>query len=64
MKTATATTSLDIWVMCPYCKISMSVHDKLIDSLQENLRVPDIEKEIICDHDTCGEVFKVTEITY
>ena len=64
MKTATASTSLEIWVTCPYCKIPMDVYEELIDSLQGNLRAPDIEKEIICHNPECEQQFIVTQINY
>ena len=57
-----AQTSLEVLVYCPKCGLMQDATDELRESLEDDLRATDIEKEITCDE--CEEKFLVTEITY
>ena len=64
METATAETSLDIWVDCPYCDEYVNATEDLEEELEGNLRAEDIEAHVTCDNEECKKTFIVTEITY
>lgn len=63
METAIATTSLEIYVECPYCKLYNDVLDDVRESLNYGeLSVQDIDIEVVCQG--CGKEFIITEVTY
>ena len=59
---ATAQTSLDIWVYCPYCNNYQDETERLKEDLQEDLRANNLDVEVECEE--CEKLFIVTEITY
>ena len=64
MKTASAETSLDVWVTCPYCDEYIQATESLKEHLEDDLTAEEIEIEVVCDNRHCKETFLVTEITY
>lgn len=62
IKTAVATTNLDVWVDCPYCDSFINVTEGCKPHLDDNLNASDIE--VYCTCDTCNKDFIVTKINY
>lgn len=64
MKTAIASTHLEIWVDCPHCDNYQNIFEEVRECLGEDLRAENIDELITCDDIDCGKEFKVTEIEY
>jgi ribosomal protein S27E len=62
MKTASAETSIEIWVHCPHCTEYQNRFDDLREALDGEPRAEECNEVIKCED--CGEEFVVTEITY
>jgi len=63
MKTAKASTSIEIWVTCPHCEDYQNRFEDLRENLWNGeLRAEDCDTEIKCEE--CGKPFIVDEITY
>jgi hypothetical protein len=63
-KTTEASTTLEIWVDCPYCDNHQEVAEELKECLGYDLRADNIDEEITCDNSECLKTYIVENITY
>jgi hypothetical protein len=65
IKETTASTTLEIWVTCPYCNDYQNRCDDLTEHLcNGELRAEEIEAELRCDNEECDKLFIVTAIEF
>lgn len=65
MKTTQASTTLEIWVTCPYCNEYQERLDDLREHLDtDELRAEECDVELRCKNKNCLETFKVDEIEF
>lgn len=65
IKETTASTSLEIWVTCPYCGDYQNRCGDLTEHLcNGELRADECDAELICENEECGKRFIVTAIQF